>query len=49
VAREGEPAFSDSGFTVVDDVKINGKLTLGENVADNGNDNTYVANSKSLR
>lgn len=24
------------GFTVVDDVKINGKLTLGENTADNG-------------
>ena len=25
-----------SGFTAVDDVKVNGKLTLGENVADNG-------------
>ena len=25
-----------SNFTVVDDVKINGKLTLGENTADNG-------------
>lgn len=25
-----------SGFTAVDDVKINGKLTLGENTADNG-------------
>jgi putative endopeptidase len=25
-----------SSFTVVDDVKINGKLTLGENTADNG-------------
>ncbi|MBZ5597422.1 MAG: M13 family metallopeptidase [Acidobacteriia bacterium] len=25
-----------SGFTAVDDLKINGKLTLGENVADNG-------------
>jgi putative endopeptidase len=25
-----------SGFTVVDDVKLNGELTLGENVADNG-------------
>jgi endothelin-converting enzyme/putative endopeptidase len=24
------------GFTVVDEVKINGKLTLGENTADNG-------------
>ncbi len=24
------------GFTAVDDVKLNGKLTLGENVADNG-------------
>ena len=23
-------------FTVVDDVKVNGKLTLGENTADNG-------------
>ncbi len=25
-----------SGFTVVDDVKLNGRLTLGENTADNG-------------
>ena len=25
-----------SGFTAVDDLKVNGKLTLGENVADNG-------------
>jgi putative endopeptidase len=25
-----------SGYTAVDDLKINGKLTLGENVADNG-------------
>jgi putative endopeptidase len=25
-----------SGFTAVDDLKLNGKLTLGENVADNG-------------
>jgi len=25
-----------SGFTAVDDIKLNGKLTLGENVADNG-------------
>ena len=25
-----------SGFTAVDDVKLNGKLTLGENAADNG-------------
>ena len=25
-----------SGFTAVDDVKLNGKLTLGENTADNG-------------
>ena len=25
-----------SGFTAVDDVKVNGELTLGENVADNG-------------
>jgi endothelin-converting enzyme/putative endopeptidase len=24
------------GFTAVDDVKVNGKLTLGENIADNG-------------
>ena len=25
-----------SGFTAIDDVKVNGKLTLGENTADNG-------------
>lgn len=25
-----------SGFTAVDDVKVNGQLTLGENIADNG-------------
>ncbi|HEY1264056.1 MAG TPA: M13 family metallopeptidase, partial [Terriglobales bacterium] len=25
-----------SGYTAVDDLKLNGKLTLGENVADNG-------------
>ena len=25
-----------AGFTAVDDVKLNGKLTLGENTADNG-------------
>src|SRR5262249_2438272 len=25
-----------SGYTAIDDVKLNGKLTLGENVADNG-------------
>jgi putative endopeptidase len=25
-----------SGFTAVDDVKVNGRLTLGENIADNG-------------
>ena len=25
-----------SGFTAVDDIKLNGKLTLGENTADNG-------------
>src|SRR5262249_43997366 len=25
-----------SGFVAVDDVKVNGKLTLGENTADNG-------------
>src|SRR5207244_3877004 len=25
-----------SGYTAVDDVKLNGQLTLGENVADNG-------------
>jgi putative endopeptidase len=24
------------GFTAIDDVKLNGKLTLGENTADNG-------------
>jgi predicted metalloendopeptidase len=25
-----------AGYTAVDDVKLNGKLTLGENTADNG-------------
>src|SRR5581483_8493358 len=25
-----------NGFTAVDDLKVNGKLTLGENTADNG-------------
>ena len=25
-----------SGFTAIDDLKLNGRLTLGENTADNG-------------
>jgi endothelin-converting enzyme/putative endopeptidase len=29
-------ADEHSGFTAVDDVKLNGRLTLGENTADNG-------------
>ncbi len=35
---ERAQCFDDqySGYTAVDDVKLNGKLTLGENVADNG-------------
>lgn len=34
--RAGCIAEEYSGFTAVDDVKLNGKLTLGENTADNG-------------
>jgi putative endopeptidase len=34
--RTGCIADEYSKFTAVDDVKVNGKLTLGENVADNG-------------
>jgi putative endopeptidase len=36
--NERASCFADqySGYTAVDDVKLNGKLTLGENVADNG-------------
>jgi endothelin-converting enzyme/putative endopeptidase len=36
--EERSQCFVDeySAFTAVDDVKVNGKLTLGENVADNG-------------
>ena len=29
-------SLSYAGYTAIDDVKLNGKLTLGENVADNG-------------
>ncbi|MDE1162502.1 MAG: M13 family metallopeptidase [Acidobacteriaceae bacterium] len=35
-ARTGCLANEYSQFTAVDDVKVNGKLTLGENTADNG-------------
>ncbi len=35
-ARTGCLVDEYSGFTAVDDVKVNGKLTLGENTADNG-------------
>jgi putative endopeptidase len=34
--RTGCLAGEYDGFTAVDDVKVNGKLTLGENTADNG-------------
>jgi endothelin-converting enzyme/putative endopeptidase len=34
--RAGCIADEYSGFTAVDDLKLNGKLTLGENTADNG-------------
>ncbi|MFC6647370.1 M13 family metallopeptidase [Granulicella cerasi] len=34
--RTGCLATEYGGFTAVDDVKVNGKLTLGENTADNG-------------
>jgi putative endopeptidase len=34
--RSGCIADEYSGFTAIDDVKLNGKLTLGENTADNG-------------
>ena len=34
--RAGCVANEYSGFTAVDDLKLNGKLTLGENTADNG-------------
>jgi putative endopeptidase len=34
--RAGCVADEYSGFTAVDDLKLNGKLTLGENTADNG-------------
>jgi endothelin-converting enzyme/putative endopeptidase len=38
-----------SGFTAVDDVKLNGKLTLGENTADNGGVRlAYMALMRSL-
>jgi putative endopeptidase len=36
VARTDCLADEYGGFTAVDDVKVNGKLTLGENTADNG-------------
>ncbi len=35
-ARRLRRRTSTGGYTAVDDVKLNGKLTLGENVADNG-------------
>ena len=37
-SRSARSASSTStrGFTAIDDVKLNGKLTLGENTADNG-------------
>ena len=39
-----------SGFTAVDDVKLNGRLTLGENTADNGGVRVaYMAMEKRLR
>jgi predicted metalloendopeptidase len=39
-----------SGFTAVDDVKLNGRLTLGENTADNGGIRiAYMAMEKALQ
>jgi len=39
-----------SGFTAVDDVKLNGRLTLGENTADNGGMRVaYAAMEKALQ
>src|SRR4029079_10906475 len=38
-----------SQFTAIDDVKLNGKLTLGENTANNGGHSLAIVASRSSR